>query len=439
MPLINDPDDLVKNTEIVFDTTGKTIQLLIAGNLSTTGVTLQAVYSRCKELWKTDSALIKFPFPLTAITEQKFDLINGWDFKDATTRNLIRNAGWALKDATNVSKEEYMGFVTLGDVSTGQVYYQQVAAGSATNVVLTGAANQAVKIYGDATHDDFDYRGYFKCFVREYQKLYDQSQLSAIGLSTVTYQVYAFPLSNQADLKITHDDEAMTGDPYSSMSITYYGTNQAKTVGGVASNFRVVVEANGGTKEQIYEFVQYKLRQDADIDAGAGTVKGKTADSLMHFVGDTLLTSNGVFIENFAAVDTNNIKFYDVLGAEVVYPYISAGRVTFNDNLINDADAIYRMYFTDGFGTASALLVNDKDGSPISGTVGGAGYIDFSFAYAANVQRGAGTNNTDAPVTIVAIGLSTGQYVSTTGTILRSNANAFSLVSSLERNYSNPV
>ena len=104
-----------------------------------------------------------------------------------------------------------MGFVTLGSIgSTDQIYYQQSSTGSATNVVLTGAANQAVKIYGDATHGNFDYRSYFKCFVRTYQKLYDQSQLSAIGQSSVTYQVYSFPLGNSADLKITHADATMT-------------------------------------------------------------------------------------------------------------------------------------------------------------------------------------------------------------------------------------
>jgi len=438
--IITDPDQLNQGVEVVFDCPNKTIQLLVAGNLSTDGVTGQAIYSSCKEEWKTDSNLIKYPFPLVAITEQKFDLVNGWEWKDTTTKNLIRNAGWALKDSSNISLEEYMGFVTLGSVgSEDQIYYQQALNASATNVVLPGAANQAVKIYGDASHGNFDYRNYFKCFVREYQKFYDQSQLSAIGLLSVTYQVYSFPLSNSTDLKITHDDTYMSSAPYSGMSITYFETNQSKTIGGGSYNFNVVIDGNGGTKEQIYEFVQYLLRQTAtDIDSGSGVVNGRTANSLLRFVGDTLVTSTGVFIEDFATADINAIEFYDVTGTKRIFPYVASGTISFNENLTNDVNAIYRMYFTSGFGTASAIIVDDKDSVDIAGNVGGLTTKDFSFDYDQNTQGGR-TAGIDAPITIVALGLSTGQYVKASGTITRSKANNFSITSSLERNFSNPA
>lgn len=157
---------------------------------------------------------------------------------------------------------------------------------------------------------------------------------------------------------------------------------------------------------------------------------------MLRFVGDTLITSNGVFIENFAATDTNSIDFYDVTGTVRRFPYVAAGNISFNDNLKNDAGAVYRMYFTSGFGTAGALIVNDKDGTPISGNIGGASSIGFTFDYDGNVQGGR-TAGTPAAVTVVAIGLGTAQYVMATGTIVSSKANSFSLVSSLERNYSN--
>ena len=56
--------------------------------------------------------------------------------------------------------------------------------------------------------------------MREYSKSYDQSQLSAIGESTITYQVYAFPLSNATDLKITPTDgilQILKADPMDMM------------------------------------------------------------------------------------------------------------------------------------------------------------------------------------------------------------------------------
>lgn len=440
MTMIIDSDDLNQATEVVFDTTGKTIQLIKAGNLSDDGVTLQALYSFCKEEWKSDSTLIKFAFPMIAITEQKFDLVNGWNFKDDTTRNLIRNAGWALKDASNNSLEEYMGFVTLGSVGPlDQIYYQQAPVTPTTNVVLTGPANQAVKIFGDATHGDCDFRTYFKCFVREYQKLYDQSELSAIGLSSVTYQVYAFPLSNSTDLKITHADAVMSTAPYNGMSIRYTPSNtQTRNIGGIDYDFRIIIKGNSGTKEQIYEFVQFQLRQIADIDATATEQIGRYADSLLKFVGDTLVTSRSVFIDDFLISDINSLEFYDDLNVKRTFPYVAAGTISFNENLVNDPDAIYRMYFTSGFGTTGAILVNDKDGVPISGNISGTETIIFSFDYDGNTQGGR-TPATDAQITLIALGLGTGQYVRATGTIARSNANAFSLVASLERNYYNPA
>lgn len=53
MAKITDPDLLNQGTEVVFDATNKTIQLLVAGNISTDGVTGQALFSFCKEEWKT--------------------------------------------------------------------------------------------------------------------------------------------------------------------------------------------------------------------------------------------------------------------------------------------------------------------------------------------------------------------------------------------------
>ena len=54
MAKLIDPDDLSQGTEVTFNTTLKTIALNQAGNLSTDGVTLQCLYSFCKEEWKND-------------------------------------------------------------------------------------------------------------------------------------------------------------------------------------------------------------------------------------------------------------------------------------------------------------------------------------------------------------------------------------------------
>ena len=63
--------------------------------------------------------------------------------------------------------------------------------------------------------------------------------------------------------------------------------------------------------------------------------------------------------------------------------------------------------------------------------------VTKSFNYDGNVQGGR-TAGTDAAITVIGIGLATGQYVRATGTIARSVSNSVSLVAPLERNYANP-
>lgn len=443
MAIIFDPDNLNDGTEIVIDTSAKTVRLVVAGNLTNDGVTLKCVYSKLKELWKSNNTYIKFAFPMTPITDEQFEMVNGWDWFNDTTRYLIRTGGWAVKDSAGVSLEEWAGIISLGSIgATDQPYFQQVLGGSSTNFQLQGPVNQAVKIYGDATHGNFDRRDYMKLFVREYQKFYASAALTDIGVTDMTYQAYRFPLANAADLKITNNDTTVSGY---GISITWYAAAQQRSIGGVNRDFHVIINGNNKTAEQIYEGVQRLLRQNADIDSGAGTKNGKVTNELLQFVGDTLKTkldsTGGTYIDNFQTADINRLVMVDDTGTERTFPYTAVLTLQFGDNLKNDADAVYRVFFTTNpagnYGTTNALLVKDDTNADMSGTVGGLSSKALTFAYDTNTQGGR-TAGTNAAITVVAIGLSTGQYVKATGTIERSPSNSVSLVASLERNYDNP-
>jgi hypothetical protein len=455
MPLITDPDLLTQGTEVVFDTTARTITLNIAGNLDSSGVTLKALYSFTKEEWRTSPSLIRFPFPFIPITDEQYELVNGWNFGDSASKFLIRTGGWAVKNTSGNTTEEWAGIITLGSIeSNDQIYFQQSAGGAATDFELTGPVNQSVQIFSDPngdgnTADGYNRRSYMKLFVREWQQLYDTADLADIGVTGMTYQVYRFPLTTGADLKVTVAETGIdanadgTADvaPFSGMDITYYGTNQNRTIGVGSYPFRVIIDGNNATAEQIYQFVQWSLRKDGDIDAGAGTVTGKTADDILFFVGDTLKTRPGVYIDNFNPADTNRLTFTDFNGIERTFPFVASLTVNFGANLVADPSAVYRVFFTSNpagnFGTSNAVLVEDNSDVVMSGNVSGQSSITLTFDYDGNVQGGR-TAGTDANITAVAIGLSTGQYVSATGTIVRSTANQISLVAPLERNYANP-
>src|SRR3990167_11050496 len=100
MAKIVDPDGLEQTTDVVISTGAKTIQIVTSGAVSnaspgsTSGVTLQALYSFAKEEWKDDTALNKFKFPLKMYTKTDGTFINGWVFKNADSRNVIRDGGW---------------------------------------------------------------------------------------------------------------------------------------------------------------------------------------------------------------------------------------------------------------------------------------------------------------------------------------------------------
>lgn len=172
-------------------------------------------------------------------------------------------------------------------------------------------------------------------------KTFGQANLASAGKTALGNFVYAFPLANATDLKIgvadigidANSDGAADVSPYSGMSITYYATPQLKSglVGG-DKNFGIIIQANDGTSEEVYEFVQWSLRSTGgngtgDIDADGDTAIGRTMDGLMRFVGDTLEVGStdggltfpynpdgggtGVFIEGLNASSKNDVKFFD--------------------------------------------------------------------------------------------------------------------------------
>jgi hypothetical protein len=500
MAFITDPDQLNDGVEIVINTGTLTVQLAAAGNLadpgtkaSDNGVTGQVLYSKIKKLWKSNSSYIPFPFPMVAITPEQFEWVEGWEPADDTTRNFIRNAGWAEVASGGAVKRRYLGGITLGTIDDGDTaYYFFSSDSAATSFDFDGPVNQAIQTFGDASNGNFDKTtDVLTLNIRVFGKTYGQSSTVDIGItggSTLPTNAQRFPLGESADLKIS---QAVTDSgassitdllnnyidiggtpvaPFNDMSIEYFASAQTRSgfsaLGGDTpapgdAQFGIIIDQDvggqiggPGTAEQVYAFVQASLQSTVDIDAGAGTRIGQLQDPLLQFVGDNLNAiaqtagnapagGTGVAIDNFNSNDTNRIQFVDNDGDNRTFPFVAAGLISFSQTLQDEpvGDASYWMFFTDAngnqYGTASAILVDNNAGSDITGDVDGNATIAWDFDYDGNVQGGR-TPGTDAPVTIVAIGTGIAQYVVATGTITRSTGQNFSLVAALERNYSNP-
>jgi hypothetical protein len=454
-------------TEVFIDTTAKTIRLSLDGNLSTDGVTMKALYSFLKEEWKNDpftKNLAAFPFPMTPITDESFELIDGWNFVDFNSRYLIRTGGWTVRNTSGAVTEKWAGIIGLGSIeSNDQLYYSQ--SGVISNVQLRGQVNQAVQILSDpngdgAYGDGYDRRTSFTLYVREQGQIFGQAGLTDIGVTSMDSIAYRFPISTSSDLKINTVDTGIkaTGTgfpadvvPFSGMTITYAATPQARAgLTGGSFNFGIIIDGNGQSLQEVYNFVQYALRQSNDINAGTPSViTGKIASPLLRYVGDTLYTipatnpdggGTGVFIDNFDSADQNSVFFVDNLGTERSYPYIATLTLSFNANLVSDGSAEYWVYFTttpggSDWGETAAIIVDDASAVDMVGNIVGAS-VTRTFDFDANVQGGR-VPPAVPDITAIAIGLGIGQYVRATGTIARSKSNAIALVAPLERNYSN--
>lgn len=449
MTKITDPDLLVVGTELTIDTSGKTITLNAAGNLvAKDGVSLQALYSKLIELWTT-STYNKFPFPLYTIDSRSGQFqwgtdgasYNGWKLANDASRQMVRDAGWSEYSNAGVLNRQYVGMIALasGFPAGAQFYYQKASGGAATNFTFTDAPNEAIQVFGDASNGNFDNRTYFKMFCRESAYTYDDAVLGDVGETGTGAFKVSLPISVGSDLKITAADGAMSGAPYSSITVEYFGVDQNRTIGGSSYPFRIIINGANATAEQIYTKIQYLLRQTGDIDSGGGTVAGKTANSLLYFVGSTLYTTQGVFIDNYNTNDINRIVFMDQNSVNRTFPYTASGTLNFNSFLTSGSTGYYRMYFTtlpgdnNDYGESSAVTVEDATPVAIAGTIT-SGAINFTFAYDSNVQGGR-TAGTDAAVTIVAGNVGVAKPVVTTYTITRSTGQSISLVAEQDRGY----
>lgn len=456
MPKITSKAQLNVGTEIIVDETNLEIELLEAGNLvAKDGVSLQAVYSKLVDLWATASYQDS-EFPMYAIDalSGQFQIgtdgatFSGWKWKNDATRNMLRDGGWAEFDAAGTKTAEYCGFVGLGSitpVNTCQPYYHIAAADSPTNFPFTDQFNVGVKVYDNIS---LDKRTYAKAFIREYGKKFKSSILADTGSTGTGPFKQNFLVSNEDDLKITNllgsnqatADAEMANAPYNGITVAYYTANQSRTIGGVARDFKIIIEGNGGTLEQIYAKVQYLLRQGTDINTGgtAGSKIGKIQDELLRFVGDVLVTSQSVYIDDVLAADSNRVEFYDDTNTLRTNPYEAAGSMTFNAPLIG-AGSSFRLMFKDppgasnDFGESGAITVNDATGTPITGTIS-AGSIDFTYDYDGNTQGGytAGTNRN---VVLIGIRPGYGKYVAAEGVLTRSKSIVLSLVAEQDRVY----
>ena len=358
-----------------------------------------------------------------------------------TTSTITRTAGSFVTDGyavggqiTVLNSTSNDGTYTVTGVSalTITVTGTPFAAGADTGAELAVNNRNAVALFLRVR--DGDTNG----------KTFSKSALADIGVTEVDNKVFRFPLTNATDLNISATDANIVTTPWNQINIKYFDTAFSIDVDGATNrSFGIVIDvgtfsgvdasapggasvltsANGeipvstydggtllitsganegssfpivsttatsvpvtATRQQIYEKIQYSLRQAADINtAGAGgVVTGKTADALATFVGPDLIFGralpinpegggSGVTVLGFDANDTNNLFFFDNSGIQYNYPFVAAGNILVNQNAVNDSGpAEYVMFYeyTERFSNA---------GFGLSGTASQVSTLDSSI------------------------------------------------------------
>lgn len=430
MAKLIDPDDLTYSVNsatnmLRIDTTAKTIQLVAGGALvAKDGVTGQCLFSKLKEVIKASSVLISVPLPIREmIHDESMELVNGWTFADSTTIKMVRDCGVAYVNTAGAVTAMYACIVTLGAVISGAPYFVQsssttASAGAFThvNTSTTFGVNELVQIYSDTNGDgtpDYDYRSYFKVFLREQGKTYDESSNTDIGYAALTYKKYNFPITHAVDAGVTADDTAV--DAYTGLSIQWYAAAQSASLGANGPyNFHVLINGNNKTHNEIYSWVQRQLRKTSDIDAdGTNAKNGNVTPALVRMDGTTLKTiyqtAGGVHITSPNAASLNNISEQDDTQAYRTYPLSVAVELEFDSYLTGDADSYFWVFATADYGTPGATPLLDSSSAQMKG----AATANTSFAY---------TYSTDVPLTGVALGKAGAKIATVTTTLTTAGA-----------------
>lgn len=459
--------DLGLGTELVLATgANPTFRLVNTGNLVGKKVPVQVLYSRLKDVYRlNDSTYGFYADPIREISYQAgiWEVVHPWKPFNQATLDFLVDGGLTILNSDGSNAAIYLSLISLGafdNASTDRAYYQQTVGGAATDAIDPGPLNQLIKVYGDSNNGNIDYRSYLPIFLREAGKTYARYELvSQQNTGTLIGRTYQVPLTNEPDAKVLATDSTIASTaPYTSINITYlsgtgftawaagqsYALNAVVSFGGrwyiatsshtssssneptdggapwtaysgerlintgagdVYAPFnRIIAGANARTG-QIYTKERYLLRQSSDIDSGTGTVTGETADTLLSWDGETLVTASGVWIDNFNADDKNSIRFVDATGTTRTFKFVTTATILADANIRADSNAEYHVWQADNFGTDSAVRVPNPLGSNISGLVSGSAAISIEYDYD-GYSGGGHTAGTDLACKLVILGSS---------------------------------
>ena len=288
-------------------------------------VTVRALYSDAMEVFAQANQMDDL-IPLRADTPTLFTLLNGWVLGTGSDTFLKSSA---LQDASG--DNIWTNVQTLGSITEGTTIYIEQDGEVAFTSPTTGHIDILLKTRHNGANIDGQF---FKVYARKFQDEY--SSFATTGGAIVSN----CPLATRPDAQLDIADTVL--DAYTGLSITWGSVVRDINNGAGERPYDIVINGAGKTLKEIYNWVQYQLLKGTDIDAGAGTEIGKLTNLLMSFTG-TMITAQGVFVENFAAEDGNKITYTDSNGVLQVPPLTVPITIATSSGMNGGRVAVYQL------------------------------------------------------------------------------------------------
>lgn len=259
----------------------------------------------------------------------------------------------------------------------------------------------------------------------------DAGNVGTFIIGTVDSATLITLITSESMTTNTDDDTAVNGQVTGN-------TGVVRAINSVSYPFHWRLFAHGGNLSQVFQFIQRELRRATDIDAGSGTSRGDVTALLMTYVSPNGVTLD-MFPDNLSTGELNNVTYTDLSADTRNNAFLVGITLDVNQSLIDSATSRLTVFFTTNpagnFGSNSAVVVNDSAASPMNFTAIGSD-IQTTFDYTNNAQGGR-TPDTNAAVTVVAIGDDLAQHILVEQTITKINSVTIVVAPPLERNYSN--
>ena len=237
------------------NTTAKTFAI-------TARTTVQNFYSFMVESFKNEATLKNVEFPLSTFGEASYSLNLDYEFPTSSYQYL-HNDGFRYVTTAGAVKQIYCAILSQGITTGLTAKYLQVRGGSSpTSAINTGNVAQVIKIFGDASNGNIDYRNYlvFKVQVNGYRPAEGDvvstygtlgANLYVIGLKTVAIPSFTTGNPNLTNVTVTDN----TSSPVSF------------NVGNGAKNYSYTITDGGATAgDDLQRYFNYHLSQSATFE-----------------------------------------------------------------------------------------------------------------------------------------------------------------------------